>query len=185
MKIKKLIKLLECIEGDNKGKLSPDMYKLGTYRNSEGLIDIEDMDFVHIMRSFKKSVIYDEGLQQSVSDANQISKLEKKVSELYADLGCKDREISFLKDTTKDLFERLEKKSYRQVTAPLYMFSEIPNNDKGWRMIEEMKDTLNKSRYTIRVRGQHVREEYKGTGATAYGQNIEQSTHLRVYIEEK
>ena len=37
----------------------------------------------------------------------------------------------------------------------------------------------------MRVLGQHVKEEYKGTGVTAYGQNIEQSTHLRVYIEEK
>ena len=37
----------------------------------------------------------------------------------------------------------------------------------------------------MRVRGQHVKEEYKGTGVTTHGQNIEQSTHLRVYIEEK
>ena len=31
MKIKKLIKLLECIEGDYNGKLPQDMYKLGTH----------------------------------------------------------------------------------------------------------------------------------------------------------
>ena len=48
-----------------------------------------------------------------------------------------------------------------------------------------MKTYLNKARYTLRVRGQHIKDEYKGTGATAYGQSIEQSTHLRVYIEEK
>ena len=47
------------------------------------------------------------------------------------------------------------------------------------------KKYLNKSRYSMRVRGQHVKEEYKGTGVTTNGQSIDQSTHLRVYIEEK
>ena len=209
MKIKKLIKLLEVIEGDYDGELPRDMYDLGSYtRADDSRMGIDDMDFVHVMRAFKKmqgilAEEYDVGLQASVSQTNQIMKLEQEVSRLRERLASDERaRIMRIKDLNKqnhalqelniqmkernqDLHKRLEEKSYTEVTAPRYVFSEIPNNDKGRRMVEEMKDTLNRSRYTMRVRGQHIKEEYKGTGATAYGQNIEQSTHLRVYIEEK
>ena len=84
MKIKKLIKILECIEGDYEGNLPSDMYELGTYRGSKGQISIDDMDFVHVMRAFIKSISYDEGLQHSVSQTNQIMKLEQKVSQLLS-----------------------------------------------------------------------------------------------------
>lgn len=216
MQVKKIIKLIDAIDNksyDDVGfqrTLPSDMYELGTetYRQSDGAcVSIRDMDFVHLVRAFKKTINYDEGLQHSVSDANQIFKLEKKVSELlYKNEELKNNHHSvykkdyvkkevythleernvFLQEKIEDLYRRLEAKAFKTVgKSPRYMFSEIPNNDKGRRMIEEMKDTLNNDRYTMRVRGQHVKEEYKGTGVTAYGQNIEQSTHLRVYIEEK
>ena len=205
MKIKKIIKLLECIEGEfiaygHSGKLPSDMYELGVevHEQSNGeFISIKDMDFVHLIRAFiqqekkisdekeEKEFIYDSGLEASVSQTNQITKLEKKVSELYSDLESRDREIVFLKARSKDLFERLEKKSWTQVTAPRYVFSEIPNDCDGQRFVDDARKYFNRSRYNMRVRGQHIKDEYKGTGATAYGQNIEQSTHLRVYIEEK
>jgi len=51
MKIKKLIKLLEVIEG----KLPKDMYKFGSYTKQNGdWIGIGDMDFIHLMRAFQK-----------------------------------------------------------------------------------------------------------------------------------
>ena len=51
MKIKKLIELLEVIEG----KLPQDMYELGSYtRQNGGWIGIDDMDFIHVMRAFEK-----------------------------------------------------------------------------------------------------------------------------------
>ena len=90
-----------------------------------------------------------------------------------------------LQNRIQDLYNRLEKKSWNEINAPRYMFSEIPNDCDGQRFTDDMKQYLNTSRYSMHVRGQHVKEEYKGTGVTAYGQNIEQSTHLRVYIEEK
>ena len=71
------------------------------------------------------------------------------------------------------------------MTAPRYVFSEIPRNMYGDAFVDALKKYLNKSRYSMRVRGQHVKEEYKGTGVTTNGQSIDQSTHLRVYIEEK
>ena len=90
-----------------------------------------------------------------------------------------------LQNRIQDLYNRLEKKSWNEINAPRYMFSEIPNDCDGQRFTDDMKKYLNTSRYSMRVRGQHVKEEYKGTGVTTHGQNIEQSTHLRVYIEEK
>ena len=48
MKIKKLIKLLECVEGDYNGNLPQDMYNLGSYtRADDSRMGIDDMDFVH------------------------------------------------------------------------------------------------------------------------------------------
>jgi len=206
MKIKKLIKILECIEGDYKGKIPLDMYDLGSYtRKDDSLVGIDDMDFVHVMRAFKKMqgilaeeerrdtqegrVVeleqevtrlkkdndkfygkYDEGLQVSVSQTNQITKLEQEVSRLR-------EHNAYLKERVEEL---IPVKAH-----PKYDFSEIPNDCEGQEFIDNVKKYLNTNKYKMRVRGQHIKDEYKGTGATAYGQNIDQSTHLRVYIEEK
>ena len=214
MKIKKIIKLLECIEGEfiahgHSGKLPSDMYELGVevHEQSNGeFISVKDMDFVHLIRAFiqqekkisdekeEKEFIYDSGLEASVSQTNQITKLEKKVSELLEEneqykKHC-NNSVSIdvyenLKERNQDLHKRLEEKSWTTVTSPKYDFCEIPNNNYGRSFIDAIKMYLNTKRYTVRVRGQHIKEEYKGTGATAYGQSIDQSTHLRVYIEEK
>ena len=206
MKIKKLIKLLECIEGNYEGKLPQDMYDLGSYtRADDSRMGIDDMDFVHVMRSFKKMqgilaeeerrdtqegrVVeleqevtrlkrdndkfygkYDEGLQVSVSQTNQITKLEQEVSRLR-------EHNAYLKERVEEL---IPVKAH-----PKYDFSEVPNDCEGQEFIDNVKKYLNTNKYKMRVRGQHIKEEYKGTGATAYGQSIDQSTHLRVYIEEK
>ena len=194
MKIKKLIKLLECIEGDYEGNLPQDMYDLGSYtRADDSRVGIDDMDFVHVMRAFKKmqSILaedYDVGLQVSVSQTNQITKLEQEVSHLREKLVSEERarimRIKDLKERNAYLKERVEE--LIPVKAhPKYDFSEVPNDCEGQEFIDNVKKYLNTNKYKMRVRGQHIKEEYKGTGATAYGQNIEQSTHLRVYIEEK
>jgi len=172
MKIKKLIKILECIEGDYNGKLPKDMYHLGTYTKESGTWEaIAEMDFVHVMRSFKKAINYDKQLEVSVSQTNQIMKLEQ--------------EVSRLRERNAYLQERVEELTFRCKAHPKYDFSEIPNDKYGNAFVTAIKQYLNTNKYKVRVRGQHVKDEYKGTGATAYGQSIEQSTHLRVYIEEK
>jgi len=182
MKIKQIIKLLEVIEG----KLPSDMYELDAtfYESSEKDYAIEDMYFVHFVRAFIKMQNYDSDLDKSVSEINHEEDIKnnyvrKDVYEMLFD------KCDHLQDRLADLHKRLEKKSYTEVTAPRYVFSEIPNDCDGQRFVDDAKKYFNRSRYNMRVRGQHIKEEYKGTGATAYGQNIEQSTHLRVYIEEK
>ena len=182
MKIKQIIKLLEVIEG----KLPSDMYELDAtfYESLENDYAIEDMDFVHFVRAFIKMRNYDSDLDKSVSEINHEEDIKnnyvrKDVYEMLFD------KCDHLQDRLADLHKRLEKKSYTEVTAPRYVFSEIPNDCDGQRFVDDAKKYFNRSRYNMRVRGQHIKEEYKGTGATAYGQNIEQSTHLRVYREEK
>ena len=127
---------------------------------------------------------------------DKCERLESNLDFLHKKLSTQERaRVMRIKDLKKrnnnlqnriqDLYSRLEKKSWNEINAPRYMFSEIPNDCDGQRFTDDMKKYLNTSRYSMRVRGQHVKEEYKGTGVTTHGQNIEQSTHLRVYIEEK
>jgi len=66
-----------------------------------------------------------------------------------------------------------------------YVFSEIPNDTDGQSFVDKMKKYFNKKTYKMRVRGQHIKPELKGTGATYWGQTRDESTHLRVYIETK
>ena len=66
-----------------------------------------------------------------------------------------------------------------------YMFSEIPNDTDGQEFVDTMKKYFNKKTYKMRVRGQHIKPELKGTGATYWGQSKDESTHLRVYIDAK
>ena len=66
-----------------------------------------------------------------------------------------------------------------------YVFSEIPNDTDGQEFVDNMKQYFNKKSYKMRVRGQHIKPELKGTGATYFGQNLNESTHIRIYIDKK
>ena len=66
-----------------------------------------------------------------------------------------------------------------------YAFSEIPNDTDGQEFVDSMKKYLNKDSYKMRVRGQHIKPELRGTGATYWGQSKAESTHMRVYIDNK
>ena len=66
------------------------------------------------------------------------------------------------------------------------MFSEIPNTDDGWEFVDKLKRYLNKESYKIRVRGQYLDDETKkneGWQRYSYGQPIEKSKCLRVYVD--
>ncbi len=66
-----------------------------------------------------------------------------------------------------------------------YVFSEIPNDTDGQEFVDTMKKYLNKDSYKMRVRGQHIKPELRGTGATYFGQSKAESTHMRIYIDVK
>ena len=164
MKIKKLIKILKQY---NKNR----SVKLHTSTCIEDILKVDqsydaDYDEVYLTGDLD----YDVGLQQSVSQTNQILKLEQEVSRLREKNG-------YLKERIEEL---IPIKAY-----PKYDFCEIPNDCEGQEFLDNVKKYLNTNKYKMRVRGQHIKEELKGKGLTSYGQSIDQSTHLRVYIEEK
>ena len=100
-------------------------------------------------------------------------------------------------DETSELQEKYEqeikykefwKKAYYDETNKLgkgYIFSEIPNDTDGQEFVDKMKKFFNRTSYKMRVRGQHIKPELKGTGATYWGQKLDESTHMRIYIEAK
>ena len=174
MKIKKLIKILKQY---NKNR----SVKLHTSTCIEDILKVDqsydaDYDEVYLTGDLDNGITYvhryddDKALQQSVSQTNQILKLEQEVSRLREKNG-------YLKERIEEL---IPIKAY-----PKYDFCEIPNDCEGQEFLDNVKKYLNTNKYKMRVRGQHIKEELKGKGLTSYGQSIDQSTHLRVYIEEK
>jgi|TARA_R100000455_G_scaffold29611_1_gene19876 cell fate (sporulation/competence/biofilm development) regulator YlbF (YheA/YmcA/DUF963 family) len=164
MKIKKLIKILKQY---NKNR----SVKLHTSTCIEDILKVDqsydaDYDEVYLTGDLD----YDVALQHSVSQTNQILKLEQEVSRLREKNG-------YLKERIEEL---IPIKAY-----PKYDFCEIPNDRYGNAFVTAVKKYLNTNKYKVRVRGQHIKEELKGKGLTSYGQSIDESTHLRVYIEEK
>ena len=175
MKIKKLIKILKQY---NKNR----SVKLHTSTCIEDILKVDqsydaDYDEVYLTGDLDNCITYvhryddeDKALQHSVSQTNQILKLEQEVSRLREKNG-------YLKERIEEL---IPIKAY-----PKYDFCEIPNDCEGQEFLDNVKKYLNTNKYKMRVRGQHIKEELKGKGLTSYGQSIDQSTHLRVYIEEK
>ena len=158
MKLYQLVNVLGAI--NETGKLASDMYELGKkryYSESHGQeIPISEMDFRYMVRAF-------------IKQNEKIESLKKLVRE-------KDVTATHYREAYKDAMT---------TNGSRYVFTEIPNNEYGKKLTRGMKVYLNDESYSIRVRGQHVKPELKGTGVTSYGQSIEQSTHLRVYIDKK
>jgi vacuolar-type H+-ATPase subunit I/STV1 len=193
MKIKKLIKILKQY---NKNR----SVKLHTSTCIEDILKVDqsydaDYDEVYLTGNLENGIAHihryddeDKALQHSVSQTNQILKLEQEVSRLREKLTRQERgrimRIKDLKERNDYLKERIEElipiKAY-----PKYDFCEIPNDRYGNAFVTAVKKYLNTNKYKVRVRGQHIKEELKGKGLTSYGQSIDESTHLRVYIEEK
>ena len=69
-----------------------------------------------------------------------------------------------------------------------YAFKDIPNNDEGRELIRLMKKYLNRETYSVRVRGQYLKEELKVGDYWNYhthGQKTQDSKCLRVYLDSK
>ena len=93
----------------------------------------------------------------------------------------------------KDLSRAENKMTYLERSLQNYipkgdikMFSEIPNTEDGWEFVDKLKHYLNKESYKVRVRGQYLDDETKkneGWRRYTYGQPIEKSRCLRVYVD--
>ena len=195
MKIHRVVTMLGATT--NTGKLASDMYDLNDktyYSEAEGRdIPISHMDFQHMVRAFVKLSAQaqekprdytleevrkekDEALDEGVSLANQVENLKELLKEKEELL---EKEIISKDNWRNAYYDDCSTRGSR------YIFTEIPNNEYGKKLTSGMKVYLNDESYTMRVRGQHIKPELRGTGATYWGQSIEQSTHLRVYIDKK
>ena len=189
------------------GKLASDMYDIGKkryYSESHGQeIPISEMDFQYMVRAFIKLCDQENMLDRS-KHMGTTKDLVAKIESLQEDFQAQERiidglrsQVETLRGLLKEKEELLDKEILQKDTwrnayydecstrGSRYIFTEIPNNEYGKKLISGMKVYLNDESYTMRVRGQHIKPELRGTGATYWGQSIEESTHLRVYIDKK
>lgn len=175
MKIKKLIKLLEILEGKcntygnyggRKNNLLPqDMYSLGIYTKENGeTVMINDMDFIHVIRAFQK-------MQDTLSQEVRRDTQEGRVADLLEENDFLREELNQIK------------------TSPIFMFSEIPNDNHGDVLVKSMKTYLNNKRYKMRVRGQYLDHDKMENGETwkTFEREVplDRAKCMRVYIDEK
>ena len=129
----------------------------------------------------------------------KLQKQEEKIKDLeardtleYHDLHGKIEKLESIieeKDELIDKWSEAEhrwRKAYQDVAhtkGHRYVFCEIPNDEYGKKLTRGMKVYLNNESYTMRVRGQHLKKELYGQGKAYHGANIEDCTHLRVYID--
>ena len=210
MKIHKLVDVLGAI--NDTGKLACDMYELGKkhyYSEAQGQkIPVSEMDFQHLIRAFVKLCEQEDMLDRSehmsttkelmekikdleARDTLEYHDLHGKIDKLDNIINEKDdyidhlkRKISSLEDCVQHWYKKyngLEDSS--KTKGHRYVFCEIPNDEYGKKLTRGMKVYLNNESYTMRVRGQHLKPELRGQGKASYGQSIEDSTHLRVYID--
>ena len=202
MKIHRVVQMLGATTST--GKLASDMYDLNYktyYSEEEGRdIPISHMDFQHMVRAFVKLCDQENMLDRS-KHMGTTKELIEKIKDLeardviqYHELHAKINKLEELLEEQQDLLSKeikaknTWKDAYYQechTQGDRYMFSEIPNDTDGQEFVDHMKKHLNKESYKLRVRGQHIKPELKGTGATYWGQGINESTHLRVYVDKK
>jgi len=212
MKIHRVVTMLGATT--TTGKLASDMYDLNYkayYSEAEDrYIPISHMDFQHMVRAFVKLCDQENMLDRSKHmgrTKDLVAKIEtrdytleelRKEKDEALDEGVSlANQVENLKELLKEKEELLEKEILQKDTwrnayydecstkGSRYVFTEIPNNEYGKKLVSGMKVYLNDESYTMRARGQHIKPELRGTGATYWGQSIEESTHLRVYIDKK
>ena len=168
MKIHRIVQMLGATT--TSGKLASDMYDLNYktyYSEADGRdIPISHMDFQHLIRAFVK---------QNEKDT-RTETLESIIEE-------KDEIIDKLSES-----ELRWKKAYHNsvhINGHYYTFSGVPQDEEGKEFVRNCRKYLNKDSYNIRVKGQHLKKELYGQGKAYHGANMEDSTHMRVYIDTK
>jgi len=206
MKLKQLIKIAEAVNG----KLPADMYELddvehySLHRNEP--VTMADMDLVYLVRAFKhqERMLRRQLGADTISDTvskiarerdmwkeKALNMVEKETFDKVKDALAKVNREPHVKAEAYDIaWQKAEywKKLYTDAMSKKgcnYVFSEIPNDTDGQEFVDTMKKYLNKTTYKMRVRGQHIKEELKGTGATYWGQGLNESSHMRVYVDVK
>ena len=203
MKNNQVVKVLGAI--NESGKLASDMYELDEkfYLDSKDEhIPIGQMDYQHTIRAFVKLCKEQDPNEGKVLDINMAE------SDLYKTIDAQEKIIAGLRSQVETYKEQLEEKDqeYMDYTAKIerqrdmyknmvnevyktngcaYVFCEVPQDEEGKEFIKNCKRYLNRESYTIRVKGQHLKKDLYGQGRASWGANMEDSSHMRVYIDKK
>ena len=134
------------------------------------------------------------GFKQSVDDLDSLDAQEKiiaglrsQVETLQEQLEEKDQEYmnyTAMLERQRDMYKNIAQESTR-LNGHYYVFSEVPQDEEGKEFVKNCKKYLNKESYAIRVKGQHLKKELYGQGRAYHGANMEDSSHMRVYIDKK
>ena len=206
MKLKQLIKIAEAVTG----KLPADMYELDEVEHysihRDEPVTMADMDLVYLVRAFKhqERMLRRQLGADTISDTvskiarerdmwkeKALNMVEKETFDKVKDALAKVNREPHVKAEAYDIaWQKAEywKKLYTDAMSKKgcnYVFSEIPNDTDGQEFVDTMKKYLNKESYKMRVRGQHIKPELRGTGATYWGQGLHESSHMRVYVDVK
>ena len=150
------------------------------------------VDIVHAKDSIIKKLREDlqGGFKQSVDDLDSLEAQEKIIAGLRSQVETLEGIIEE-KDELIDRWSKAEhrwRKAYHDsayTNGHYYVFSEIPQDEEGKEFIKNCKKYLNKESYAIRGKGQHLKKDLYGQGRAYHGANMEDSSHMRVYIDKK
>ena len=201
MKIHRIVQMLGATT--TSGKLASDMYDLNYktyYSEADGRdIPISHMDFQHLIRAFVK--ICDSDTEKVFgSPATILDALSKKDDLLHKQednllyLTSKIERMKGIIEEKDEMIDKLSKSELRwkkayydsvHTNGHYYTFTEVPQDEEGKEFVKNCKKYLNKDSYKIRVKGQHLKKELYGQGKAYHGANMEDSTHMRVYIDTK
>ena len=137
----------------------------------EGIIEEKDQDAMNTNKSW---VDYAETLSENIGSLKE--QLEEKDQE-YMDYTAKIERL-------RDMYRNMASEVHR-TNGCAYVFCEVPQDEEGKEFIKNCKRYLNRESYTIRVKGQHLKKDLYGQGRASWGANMEDSSHMRVYIDKK
>lgn len=138
-------------------------------------VKIGDMALEHLLRKFFKIL------------------MSKDKTEMYHDLHAKVARLEELLEEKDVIMDRLVKsesvwkdKFFQEVSykGDRMMFQDIPNDASGRAFVAQLREYLNTDSYKIRVRGQYLIDG-ENWRKYSYGQPIEKSKCLRVYVDKK
>jgi len=141
-------------------------------------INVGEMDLTYLIRAFAKC---------------QRTLMENSPTEQYHDLHAKIARLEELLEEKDIIMDRAVKaeaawrdRFFQEVSykGDRMMFKDIPNDESGRAFVAQLREYLNTDSYKIRVRGQYLidGEDWK---RYSYGQPIEKSKCLRVYVDKK
>jgi predicted nuclease with TOPRIM domain len=146
----------------------------------------------------------DEALDEGVSLANQVESLKEDIevyktklanndTQEYHNLHGKIAKLEEMLEEKDEIIEKLVKSEaawkdrfFQEVSykGDRMMFKDIPNDESGRAFVAQLREYLNTDSYKIRVRGQYLidGEDWK---RYSFGQPIDKSKCLRVYVDKK